>query len=239
MIEKFLETHYKADEPIILACSTGPDSMYLLYKILETPYKKNLVACYFNHNLRPESADEEIFLESLGKKHNFQVEIASAKMAEIHEKFYKSISLEELCRQKRHDFYNAILHIYNSDKILLAHHLDDKIETFLFNLARGSKLSGLINMTEKSAHILRPLLKISKKEVLEYLEKNNLEYKIDSSNSENIFSRNKIRNQIAPILEEINSDYRTHFAETIDYLENVKNFIDAEVKKFLQKNEKE
>jgi hypothetical protein len=62
-------------------------------------------------------------------------------MKEIWENFYKSISLEEVCRQKRYEFFNAILNIYNSDKILLAHHLDDKIETFFFNLARGSKIT--------------------------------------------------------------------------------------------------
>ena len=63
------------------------------------------------------------------------------KIKELKEKFYKSISLEELARQKRYEFFNAILNIYNSDKILLAHHLDDKIETFFFNLVRGSKIS--------------------------------------------------------------------------------------------------
>lgn len=64
-IEIILEKYYKLDEPIILACSTGPDSMFLLYEILKTPYKNNLVACYFNHKLRHEADEEEAFLEKL------------------------------------------------------------------------------------------------------------------------------------------------------------------------------
>jgi tRNA(Ile)-lysidine synthase TilS/MesJ len=64
-IEEFLQKYYKFDEKIILACSTGPDSMFLLYEILKTSYKDNLVACYFNHKIRPEADEEEIFLENL------------------------------------------------------------------------------------------------------------------------------------------------------------------------------
>jgi tRNA(Ile)-lysidine synthase len=64
-IEDFLHKYYKKDEKIILACSTGPDSMFLLYEILKTSYKDNLVACYFNHKLRTEADEEEIFLENL------------------------------------------------------------------------------------------------------------------------------------------------------------------------------
>lgn len=207
-MKNFLEKHFSSDEPILVACSAGPDSMYLVYKILETNFAKNLVICYFNHHLRPESQEEEDFLEEFARKNNCKIEIASARIREIHEKFYQSISLEELCRKKRYDFFDAIMHIYNSDKILLAHHLDDKIETFLFNLARGSKLTGLINMTEKSGKILRPLLSIQKQEILQYLEKNHLEYKIDKSNFENDYTRNKIRNLILPHFSEINSNYK-------------------------------
>jgi tRNA(Ile)-lysidine synthase len=67
-IEKFLEKYYTKDDAIILGCSTGPDSMFLLYQILETQYKKNLVVCYFNHKTRPETDDEEKFIEALGKE---------------------------------------------------------------------------------------------------------------------------------------------------------------------------
>lgn len=74
-LETFLDTYYTKDEPILLGCSTGPDSMFLLYQLLQTSYKNNIVACYFNHKLRTESDEEEVFLENLGKKMGFKVEI--------------------------------------------------------------------------------------------------------------------------------------------------------------------
>jgi tRNA(Ile)-lysidine synthase len=109
--------------------------MFLLYKILKTEYKKNLVVCYFNHKTRPETEDEENFLENLCKKEKIAFETASTDFEKL-KKLYPSKSFEELAREKRYQFFDAILNIYKSDKILLAHHLDDKIETFFFNLAR-------------------------------------------------------------------------------------------------------
>ncbi len=234
-MEKFLEKYFKKDEKVIVWCSAWPDSMFLVYKILETKFAKNLVICYFNHNLREEAFEEERFLEDLAKEKWFQIEIWDAKIKELKEKFYKSISLEELARQKRYEFFNAILNIYNSDKILLAHHLDDKIETFFFNLVRGSKISWLVNMKEKSWVILRPLLNISKKEILEFLEKNNLPYKIDKTNFENDFARNKLRNLIIPKFSEINEKYKQNISNFMDYLDEIKDLLDLEVKNFLEK----
>ena len=234
-MEKFLEKYFKKDEKVIVWCSAWPDSMFLVYKILETKFAKNLVICYFNHNLREEALEEEKFLEDLAKEKWFQIEIWDAKIKELKEKFYKSISLEELARQKRYEFFNAILNIYNSDKILLAHHLDDKIETFFFNLVRGSKISWLVNMKEKSWVILRPLLNISKKEILEFLEKNNLSYKIDKTNFENDFARNKLRNLIIPKVSERNEKYKQNISNFMDYLDEIKDLLDLEVKNFLEK----
>jgi tRNA(Ile)-lysidine synthase len=114
--------------------------MFLLYKILETKYKKNLVVCHFNHNTRPETQEEEDFLIVLSKKYDFKIEIASANFENL-KKLYPSKSFEELAREKRYQFFDAVLNIYKSNKIILAHHLDDKIETFFFNLIRGSKLT--------------------------------------------------------------------------------------------------
>ena len=165
-LDEILNKYYKPDEKIILACSTWPDSMFLLYKILETDYKNNLVVCYFNHKLRPEANEEEKWIEELWKELWFQVEIAEANIKEIKEKFYPNKSIEELAREKRYAFFNAILNIYNADKIITWHHLDDKIETFIFNLSRWSKLTGLINMTEKTWNIIRPLLELEKWDIL-------------------------------------------------------------------------
>ena len=117
------------------------------------------MVCYFNHKTRPETDEEEAFIEALWKEKWFPVEIAECDFEKI-KKLYPDKGFEELARDKRYAFFDAIMHIYNSKYVITAHHLDDKIETFFFNLARGSKLTGLINMTESSWAVLRPLLQL-------------------------------------------------------------------------------
>jgi len=232
-INKFLKKYYNENEPIILACSTWPDSMFLLYEILKTKYAKNLVACYFNHKLRLEADWEEKFLEKLWEKMWFKVEIWNANIREIRDTFYPSLGLEEVARDKRYAFLNAILNIYNSDKIITWHHLDDKIETFFFNLVRWTKLTGLINMKEQSSGILRPLINIEKNEILKYLDENKLKYKIDESNFDTEISRNKLRHDIIPQFEKINSKYKENISNLMNYLEELKEFLDKQVDDFL------
>ena len=231
-LQTFLEKYYTKNEPIIIWCSAWPDSMFLLYKILETSYKKNLVVCYFNHKTRPETDIEEVFLENLCKKEKIAFETASCDFEKI-KKLYPSKSFEELAREKRYQFFDAILWIYKTNKIMLAHHLDDKIETFFFNLARGSKLTGLINMTEKSWAILRPLLNLEKSEIQEYLDKNNLKYFIDQTNFDTEISRNYLRSEIIPKFYKINSNFKQNIKNTLNQFEEIKDFLDEEVKYFL------
>lgn len=232
-LEGFLQKYYLPNEKIIIACSTGPDSMFLLYEILKTSYKNQIVACYFNHKLRPEADEEEIFLENLGKKLWFPVEIASADIKKIRDSLYPSISIEELARKKRYMFFSAICEIYSTKKIITWHHLDDKIETFFFNLARGSKLTGLINMTENYGNILRPLLHLEKSQIISYLDKNNLEYRIDTTNFDNDITRNHLRNEIIPKFYKVNTKFKQNIENTLFYFEELKNHIDLEAEKFL------
>ncbi len=243
-IQTFLEKYFTNDEKIILACSAWPDSMFLLYKILETSFRNNLVVCYFNHKTRSETDLEEKFLEKLAQKENFSFEVAECDFEKI-KKLYPSKSFEELAREKRYQFFSAILNIYNSNYVLTAHHLDDKIETFLFNLARWSKLTGLINMTNPpspnkeegtrggSPWILRPLLNITKKEIKNYLDENSLKYFIDSTNFDTEISRNHLRIEVIPKLEKINKNFKQNIGNTLDYFAELKDFIDEEVKEFL------
>ena len=232
-MQDFLTKYYTKTEPIILACSAWPDSMYVLYKLLKTEYKNNLVVCYFNHKTRLETENEEQFLEEFCKNEKISFETASCDFEKI-QKIYPSKSFEELAREKRYQFFDAICNIYKTNKVITAHHLDDKIETFFFNLVRGSKLTGLINMTEFHWWILRPLLNLEKREILDYLDSNNLKYFIDSSNLEDKYTRNRLRNSIIPKFEEINSAYKKNIKNTINYFSEVKEFIDSEVEKFIE-----
>ena len=232
-IQTFLEKYYKADDKIILACSAGPDSMFLLYQILDSQYAKNLVVCYFNHKTRPETENEEKFLENLAKQRWFEIEVADCDFKKL-QKLYPGKSFEELARDKRYQFFDAVMNIHQAKYVITGHHLDDKIETFMFNMLRGSKLSGLTNMKESHGWVLRPLLSMEKTEILEYLDDHRLEYKIDQSNAESIYTRNKIRNDILPKSGEINRAYRKNMWNLMNYLEEVQEWIDEQVEKFIK-----
>ncbi|MCH2188647.1 tRNA lysidine(34) synthetase TilS [Candidatus Gracilibacteria bacterium] len=231
-MQTFLEKYYNSDDTILLGCSAGPDSMYILYQILETSFAKNLVVGYFNHKTRPETDDEEAFLENLAKQKGFAFESAECDFEKI-QALYPSKSFEELAREKRYQFFDALMNIYHTKYVITAHHLDDKIETFFFHMLRGSKLSGLTNMKECHGGILRPLLHTEKKEILSYLDTHNLEYKIDETNHHNIHTRNKIRNTILPKCEEVKPEYRKNMQNLMGYFENMQAYIDGEVERFL------
>ena len=231
--QKFLETYYSQDENIIIWCSTWADSMFLLYNTLQTSFRKNIVACYFNHKTRPETDSEEKFLEELWKKEWFIVESASCDFEKI-KKLYPQKWFEELAREKRYQFFDAIMNIYSSNKVILGHHLDDKIETFFFNLARWSKLTGLINMTEHSGWILRPLLQTKKTIIYDYLHRHNLVYNEDITNTDTTITRNYLRNDVVPLFEKVNSNFKNHLSHTMDYFEELKDEINTQVENFLE-----
>jgi len=227
-----LQKYISPEEKYILACSTGPDSMFLLYKILETPYRKNVVVAYFNHKIRPEADEEEVFIKDIGEKERILVETKALDIPFLR-KNNPSQSLEELSREKRYAFFEELRKKYHGKYILTGHHLDDRIETFFFNLSRGSKLTGLINMTELSGNILRPLLHLQKQDIEEYLKENKLPYRQDTTNTDTAIARNKLRMEIVPEFEELNKNYKGNIEHLLAYFEELKNYIDNEVQTFL------
>ncbi len=231
-ISHFLAKYITHKEKLIFACSWGPDSIYLLYKILETPYAKNLIVCYFDHKLRKASENEKVFIEKLWKKFGIPVEIEEIHIKKL-QKQMPSISLEEIGRMKRYEFLEKVRDKYHTSFIITAHHLDDKLETFFFNLVRGSKLTWLINMTEKSGHILRPLLQVEKKEILTYLKEKKIKFMTDVTNTDTQITRNFLRLKVLPQLEKVNASYKNNVLNFISYLESAKKHIDAEILEFL------
>ncbi|NDK09625.1 tRNA lysidine(34) synthetase TilS [Candidatus Gracilibacteria bacterium] len=233
-LEKFLEKYNSGDEKIILGCSTGADSMFLLYQLLDTKFRDNIIVAFFNHNTRVQCAEEERFIVELGKKEGFTVEVADCDFDKIM-KLYPSKGFEELAREKRYQFFDALMHIHSAKYVMTAHHLDDRIETMMFNMIRGTKLTGLINMTLESGIMLRPLIGVKKGDIYEYLQENNLKYFEDESNNSNDYSRNYIRNEVIPSFKHIHPEYQKNISQLLNYFEVLKEYIDSEVLEFLGK----
>ena len=188
---------------IVVGFSGGPDSVFLveMLKKLQDFIKFKIYLVHINHLLRGEDADsDENFSFEYAKKNNLEIFIKRIPVKEIAKEIGKT--LEEVGREERYKFFSEIYEKVGATKIATAHNKDDQIETFLFRLIRGTSLQGLEGIKIKNNNVIRPISEIYKKDILEYLNKNEIQYKIDKTNFENEFTRNSIRLDLIPFIEE-------------------------------------
>jgi len=195
-------------ENLLIAFSGGPDSVFALhffYKFRKK-FRCNISAVHFNHNLRGnESKEDENFAIAQCKKLRVDLNIIQLDVKAFAKK--NKLSLEEAARILRYNELSKFAKRNSIDKIITAHNLNDNTETILMNLFSGTGISGLSGIPIKRENIIRPLLCLTKKEILQYLNHNKINYRIDSSNLENDFKRNFIRNKILPLIKEINPSF--------------------------------
>ena len=176
-----------------------------------------IVVAHVNHMIREEANEEEEFVKEFCKK--IEVEFYS-KRIEV-EKYANNnkIGLEEAGRKIRYEFFDEVASRTNSNKIAIAHNKNDKVETILMNLLRGSGVTGLQGIQPiKDNKIIRPIIEIERQEIEKYCEENKLEPKIDISNFDNTYTRNKIRNVVIPYIKK---EFNPNFIETITRLSEV------------------
>ena len=193
----------KNNDNIVVGFSGGPDSVFLveMLKKLQCFFNFKIYLVHINHLLRGEDADsDENFSFEYAKKNNLEIFIKRIPVKKIAKEIGKT--LEEVGREERYKFFFEIYEKVGANKIATAHNKDDQIETFLFRLTRGTSLQGLEGIKTKNNNIIRPISEIYKKDILEYLNKNEIQYKIDKTNFENEFTRNSIRLDLIPFIEE-------------------------------------
>ena len=225
----FLKNNLNNKDAVVVACSGGPDSMCLLDLVTKLKDELNLkiIVAHVNHKLRIESEEEAQMVEKYAKNNGLIFELL-----EINEYLEKTFT-EEDARRRRYEFFYELLKKYNAKKLLTAHHGDDLIETILMRLTRGSNLSGYIGIKEISTHsdnlILRPLLKVTKDEIIKYLEENNVPYRVDKTNNELEHTRNRYRHIVLPFLKKenpkVHEKYLKFSKELIEYDSFVTNYI--------------
>ena len=180
------------NQKYILACSNGPDSMALFNLLL----KNNLffIVCFVNYKTRIESDIEEENLKLICNKNNIKLETLTYNLKD------KKSDFENIARKIRYDFFIKTAKKYNIKNILIAHHLDDLIETYLFqkNTNRLSEYYGLVykRLFIDDIYLIRPLLSYPKEKIIKYCNENQIIYSTDYTNFFNIHTRNKIRNEI-------------------------------------------
>ena len=195
------------NKTIVLACSTGIDSMVLLNLLLNYTKNSKIIISHINHQKRTQSTLEEEYI----KKYCLEKGLKCYVKVLPH---YEESNFQEWARDQRYQFFDEIMEKENADYLITAHHADDNLETIIMRLLKSSSLKGYAGIEEltkkENYYIFRPLLENSKKEIMEYAVKNNIFYYQDDSNYSDDYTRNRIRKYII---------YMVHMAlERVGYL---------------------
>ena len=222
---EFLEKVIHEDDKVVIACSGGPDSMALLALAceLKKTRKFDIICAHVNHNKREESEAEASMVKDFCEKNDVIFEYT--KFEE-----YDKGNFEAIARKKRYDFFEATMRKYKTKKIFTAHHGDDLAETILMRISRGSTLRGYIGFTKYNNsewyELYRPLIFVTKQELLDYVKENNIPYAIDKSNKDNKYTRNRFRNLIVPELKKEEPRITKKFLKFSEKLDEAVSYID-------------
>jgi tRNA(Ile)-lysidine synthase len=205
--KKFLEhcqtrRFFEKGDRVLVAFSGGADStalLHLLYAIRPV-LKLELAAAHCNFQLRARaSLGDERFCQKVCDGLGialFTQRFPTAQLAKS-----AKLSIEEMARNLRYDFFQKVMHEQHFSKLATAHHAGDNAETVLFNFFRGASLLGLSGIPERRGPIIRPLLPFERADLLAYLKERNIAYRVDRTNFQTDFDRNFIRHKVIPLLE--------------------------------------
>ncbi len=202
-------------EKVILALSGGIDSMVLMDLLLKA--KVEFVAAHCNFHLRGEESNgDDWFVRKFAEKRGIQCFVKhfeTEKYATNH-----GISIEMAARDLRYGWFEQLRQELGYDKIAVAHHADDQAETFFINLLRGAGLNGLKGMKPKNGVIIRPLLWASREQIRKYAVENHIVWREDHTNVESVYLRNRIRNQLLPVFDELQPEARQGLYKSLGHL---------------------
>ncbi|NLC48198.1 MAG: tRNA lysidine(34) synthetase TilS [Tenericutes bacterium] len=223
-----------SEDTIIIGVSGGPDSMALLYIMNEFKEKIhfNIVCAHINHNMREASNQEKKDLELYCNKNNIIFEYTKIEK-------WGDDNFHNEARSVRYNFFEELVLNYNAKYLMTAHHADDLIETILMRIVRGSTLkgySGFSRVVNKEKYkIVRPLITVTKDEILNFNKKNNIKFSTDESNNEDHYTRNRYRHVILPFLKKEDPNVHKKFLKFNEILLENSDYIDFEARKVLNK----
>ena len=206
-------------DSIVVGFSGGPDSLCLLHILLKLREEYNLSICaaHINHLIRGEEAKrDEDFARKFCETNNIKFFLKREDVNSLAKKM--KMSSEEAGRKVRYEFFNEVSSKVSGNKIALAHNLNDNGETIIMRILRGTSLSGLSGIAPKRDTIIRPLIDCSRKEIENYCTENNLNPVIDSTNLEEVYTRNKIRLNIIPYIE---NNFNKNILKNLHYNSNI------------------
>jgi tRNA(Ile)-lysidine synthase len=182
---------------------------------VQTGFPVAVAHCNFGLR-RKESDDDEQFVADYCDRHN--IAFHSKQFNTEEHARVEGISIEMAARELRYAWFDQLLERHGYDFLATAHHQDDVVETFLINLSRGSGIKGLSGIQPKSGNIIRPMLFTNRTEILDYCQRMSIVYRTDSSNIDTVYKRNLIRQEIIPLLEQVNPAFRRNALKTVGNL---------------------
>lgn len=208
----------------LLAVSGGVDSMVLADLFQVSGF--NFHMAHINYHLRNEDSNlDQKLVSDFCEKHKIPFHLYEVSENDNQ----PENSIQNWARELRYRFFREIQEKVNLDYLVTAHHLNDQLETFIINLSKASGIRGLSGIPQSENGIIRPLLGFSKDEIYDFAKENQIEFREDKSNQKTDYLRNKIRHNIVPELEKINSDFLTNFSKSINYIHQAKDFINQSV----------
>lgn len=212
---KTIEAHKMIEQgdSVVMALSGGPDSVAMFHALfsLSGRYGISLFALHVNHMLRGEESDnDEEYVRELCSRFGVPLHVSAIDVSRI--AWERSLSIEEAGRDVRYEELEAYADRLGADKIALAHNRNDQAETVFMNILRGTGLKGLAGIEYKRGRIIRPLLDINRSEIEQYCLDNSLNPRTDSTNLENLFTRNKIRIDLIPY---INKEFKVNMIDSL------------------------
>jgi len=222
--EQVLNTIKKYDlinenDKIICGVSGGPDSICMLdiLKDLKEELKFELIVCHVNHLIREEAISDEEYVVNYCKVNNIKYYVKRIDVKKYADN--NKQGTEEAGRNVRYEFFEEILQKEGANKIAIAHNKNDKIETIIMNMLRGSGISGLKGIEPKRENkYIRPLIETERTSIEEYCEEKNLRPRIDKTNFINDCTRNKIRNVVIPYIK---NEFNPNIINTMDRLSSI------------------
>ena len=225
----------KYGDAVIVGVSGGPDSMALLHILirLKKALDLQIIVAHVNHNTgRKGQFEEQKFVEEYAKKNSLVFETMTIKE-------YGDDNFHNEARSIRYNYFNSLVKKYHAKYVFTAHHADDLIETILMRIVRGSTLKGYSGFSKtvkmSNYYIIRPLIQVTKDEIYNYLNKNKIKYMQDSSNTKDVYTRNRFRKYIVPEFKKEDKMVHEKFYKFSKTLLEYNDYIERQVDKIYKK----
>lgn len=232
--EALTEAGLSRSSLLVLGFSGGADSMALA-RVL-TLLNSNLILAYFDHGLRAEAKEEALILSELTRRWGIELIIGAGNVTDYARE--NQCNLEEAARVLRYRFLFGVAESRLADAVLVAHHADDQVETFLMHLLRGSGRNGLAGMSPRSINpdwhskipLVRPLLSVWREEINRFCSESGMVPLVDTTNEDTRFIRNRVRHELIPMLKTYNSEVRRAIWQAAESIQIEDDYLDAQVR---------